>query len=120
MTGAVPGGLDRVLDALANTHRREIVRMLGLQPCAITELARQRGLSLPAIHRHVKVLEAARLIRRRKTGRTTYLTLDPRPLADLQEWVGQFHPYWGAGEASCENYAAHLGGADTYEQKETR
>jgi len=67
-----------------------------------------RGLSLPAIHKHVKVLEQAGLITRRKQGRTTYLTLNRRPLARLQEWVGQFHPYWGSDEATYENYADHL------------
>jgi DNA-binding transcriptional ArsR family regulator len=100
--------LDRVLEALANPHRREIVYVLGLQPCAVSQLARLRGLSLPAIHKHIKVLENAGLVSRRKTGRTTYLTLNPRRLRLLQEWVGQFHTYWGSDEASYENYQSHL------------
>lgn len=100
--------LDQVLEALANPHRREMVHALGLQPCAIHQLARMRGLSLPAVHKHLKVLEGAGLVTRRKQGRTTYLTLNPRPLALLQHWVNQFHPYWGADEATYENYAAHL------------
>ena len=54
--------LDSVLEALANPHRREIVYVLGLQPCAISQLARMRGLSLPAIHKHVKILENAGLV----------------------------------------------------------
>ena len=62
--------LDSVLEALANPHRREIVYVLGLQPCAISQLARLRGLSLPAIHKHVKILENAGLVSRRKAGRT--------------------------------------------------
>lgn len=102
------GALDQVLEAVANPHRRDILRVLGLQPCAISQLARMRGLSLPAIHKHVKVLEEAGLITRRKQGRTTYLTLNRRPLAQLQEWVGQFHPYWGSDEATYENYARYL------------
>ena len=102
--------LDQVLEAIANPHRREIVRVLGLQPCAISELARMRSLSLPAIHKHLRVLEDAGLISRRKLGRTTYLTLNREPLAGLQRWVNQFHPYWGADEASYENYARYLSG----------
>jgi DNA-binding transcriptional ArsR family regulator len=97
--------LDQLLDAVANAHRRDMLRVLGLQPCAINELARMRGLSLPAIHKHVKVLEEAGLVTRRKQGRTTYLTLNRRPLAQLQEWVNQFHPYWGSDQATYENYA---------------
>ena len=56
--------LDSVLEALANRHRREIVYVLGLQPCAISQLARMRGLSLPAIHKHIKILENAGLVSR--------------------------------------------------------
>ena len=100
--------LDIVLEALANPHRREIVYVLGLQPCAISQLARMRGLSLPAIHKHVKVLENAGLVSRRKTGRTTYLILNSRRLRLLQDWVGQFHTYWGSDEASFENYQGYL------------
>ena len=105
-----PDQLDQLLEALANPHRRDIVYLLGLQPYAVHQLAERRGLSLPAIHKHIKILEQAGVIIRRKNGRTNYLTLDPRPLALLQTWVNQFHPYWGGGaEASYENYAGHLG-----------
>jgi DNA-binding transcriptional ArsR family regulator len=100
--------LDQLLEAVANPHRRDILRVLGLQPCAISQLARMRGLSLPAIHKHVKVLEEAGLISRRKQGRTTYLALNRRPLAQLQDWVNQFHPYWGNDEATYENYSRYL------------
>ena len=100
--------LDQVFDALANPHRRDIVRFLGLQPAAISELARQRGLSLPAINKHIGILERSGLVTRRKIGRTTYLTLTRQPLGLLQTWVEQFHPYWGHDDASYENYFDHL------------
>lgn len=102
------GVLDSVLEALANPHRREIVYVLGLQPCAISQLARMRGLSLPAIHKHIKILENAGLVSRRKAGRTTYLTLNPRRLRPLQDWAAQFHTYWGSDQASFENYRSYL------------
>ena len=101
--------LDSVLEALANPHRREIVYVLGLQPWAISQLARMRGLSLPAIYKHVKILENAGLVRRRKAGRTTYLLLNSRRLRLLQDWAGQFHTYWGSDQASFENYHSYLG-----------
>ncbi len=107
--GQASAPLDRVLEALANPHRREIVYVLGLQPYAIHQLAQMRGLSLPAIHKHIKVLENAGLISRRKQGRTNYLTLNPQPLRQLQDWVGQFHTYWGNEQATFENYDQHLG-----------
>jgi DNA-binding transcriptional ArsR family regulator len=101
--------LDAVLEALANRHRREIVYLLGLQPCAVSQLARMRGLSLPAMHKHVKVLQNAGLVTSRKTGRTTYLTLNAQRLRLLQEWAGQFHTYWGSDQATYENYQHFLG-----------
>ena len=108
--------LDQLIEALANPHRREIVFVLGLQPYAVHQLAELRGLSLPAIHKHIKVLENAGLISRRKEGRTNYLTLDPRPLALLQSWVNQFHLHWGSDVATYANYARHLGFDSTQER----
>ena len=103
-----PHELDGLFAALANAHRREIVRFLGQQPAAIHHLAAMRGLSLPAINKHIGVLEGVGLIKRHKTGRTTFLTLDPEPLALLQRWAGQFHTHWGAGEGTFENYDQYL------------
>ena len=112
--------LDLRFVALANPHRREMLRFLGLHPSTISELAGLRGLSLPAIHKHVRVLEEAGLVARRKVGRSNVLTLDPGGLRDLQDWLGQFNTWWGADGATLENYAVHLGssGPGHHPQKE--
>ena len=107
-----PDSLDGVLHALANPHRRDIVRFLGLQPAAIHYLAEMRGLSLPAMNKHIGVLEDADLIKRHKKGRTTFLTLNPAPLGLLQQWASQFHTHWGIGEGTFENYVEYL--SDTH------
>ncbi len=101
-------GLSPVFDALANEHRREIVLLLALQPRSISQLAELRGLSLPAIHKHVRVLEEAALVRRRKLGRTNFLALEREPLIRLQSWTGQFHAWWGTGDETLENYVEYL------------
>jgi len=101
-------GLSRVFDALANEHRREIMRLLALQPRSISQLADLRGLSLPAIHKHVHVLEEAAMVRRRKFGRTNFLALEREPLDRLQAWTGQFNPWWGTDGETLENYADAL------------
>lgn len=100
--------LNRVFEALANEHRREIVRLLALQPRSISQLAQLRSLSLPAIHRHVHVLEDAALVRRRKIGRTNYLAIDRGPLRALRTWIEGFHPSWGTEAETLENYAGYL------------
>ena len=100
--------LDAIFEALANEHRREIIKVLSLQPSSVSRLASQRGLSLPAIHRHIRVLENADIVMRRKVGRTNFLALRRSPLSELQNWVGQFHPYWGDDRETLENYLRQL------------
>ena len=104
--------LDTILSALANPHRRDIVYTLGLHPCTINQLADMRGLSLPAIHKHIAILEGSGLITRRKVGRSNVLTLHRHTLGALQEWLAQFHPHWGSDDATLENYAAFVGSGD--------
>lgn len=113
-----PDDLDRPLAALANRHRREIVQMLALHPHSISRLAHVRGLSLPAINKHVRVLVEAGLVQRRKSGRTTYLVLQRTPIVRLQAWLGDFHTHWGADESSFENYERYLA-TDPWPEKET-
>jgi DNA-binding transcriptional ArsR family regulator len=66
------------------------------------------GMSLPAIHKHIRALEDADLVIRRKVGRTNYLALNRRPLRDLQDWVGEFNPHWGSERETLDNYAQYL------------
>jgi DNA-binding transcriptional ArsR family regulator len=103
-----PQDLDSLFEALASKHRREIIYMLSLQPCSISYLASRLGLSLPAIHKHIKVLESAGMVIRRKTGRTNFLSLNREALRSLQEWLMQYQTYWGTGEETLENYTHYL------------
>ncbi len=100
--------LDKVFEALASKHRREMIYALGLQPHSISQLASQRGLSLPAIHKHIKLLENAELIIRKKIGQTNFLTLNRQSLRTLQDWLSQYHAYWGSDEETLENYTQYL------------
>ena len=101
----IPTDLDRVFEALANGHRREIIYLLGLQPYSIHHLAEIRGLSLPAIHKHIKLLENAGIVKRRKIGRTNFLTLNRRSVRTLQDWLGQYRKLW---EARLDRFEAAL------------
>ena len=97
--------LDVIFDALANEHRREIIYSLSLHPSSISQLALMRGLSLPAIHKHIKVLENAGMVIRKKSGRVNFLTLNRASLRGLQDWLLQYHAYWDSGSETLENYA---------------
>jgi DNA-binding transcriptional ArsR family regulator len=112
-----PDDLDRVFAALANRHRREMVQLLALQPYSISRLAALRGLSLPAINKHVGVLLEAGVVRRRKIGRTTFLALDRAAIRSLQAWLADYHAYWGTEQETLENYEPYLATDPTTERK---
>ena len=61
-------------------------------------------MSLPAIHRHIRVLEQAQLITRKKIGRVNFLAINRKGLLLLQTWTEQFNTYWGAQKETLENY----------------
>jgi len=82
-----PEDLDNVFEALANKHRREIIYVLSLEPCSISKLAFLRNLSLPAIHKHIDVLEKGGIVTRRKIGQTNFLTLNRESLQGLEDWL---------------------------------
>ncbi len=90
-----PPSLDDALAALANEQRRRMVEVVAVRPTTVTDLAATVALTLPAIHRHIRVLEGARLVRRRKSGRTNVLTLDRSGLRLVHDWVTGFSPWWG-------------------------
>lgn len=100
--------LNDIFEALANKHRRSIVYRLSLQPASITQLANAEKLSLPAIHKHITVLERAKLVRRKKSGRTNFLALDRTALRALRDWIEQYHAYWGTNHETLENYVAEI------------
>lgn len=82
-----PQEVDNVIKALANKHRREIIYIVSLGPCSISKLAFLRNLSLPAIHKHIEILEKGGMVIRRKIGQTNFLTLNRTSLCGLQDWL---------------------------------
>ncbi len=103
-----PQDLDLIFEALANKHRREIIYVLGLHPHSISQLAQLRDLSLPAIHKHLKILQSANLTLNKKIGRVNFLTLNKETILLLQNWLMQYQVYWGNNQESFENYAVYL------------
>lgn len=100
--------LDKAFDALANAKRRVILTSLSLQPLSITKLAQFTHLSLPAIHKHIKILENAELVYRRKIGRTNFLVLNHESLLLVQNWLLKHKAHWGSARATLENYSPDL------------
>jgi DNA-binding transcriptional ArsR family regulator len=86
--------LDDVFHALADPTRRAMLRSLASGERNIGELAAPHAMSLPAASKHVRVLEAAGLVRRRVEGRVHRLSLEPAPLADADAWLSFYEAYW--------------------------
>jgi DNA-binding transcriptional ArsR family regulator len=100
--------LDARLDALANSKRRAIIESLGYRPMSVGQLADEHGISLPDMHRQIKILEQAGLIIRKKAGRTNFVALNRQNMQQVQEWINQFRTEWGSDEATLENYIAYM------------
>ena len=90
------GGLDETLLALADPTRRAILQRLSRGDARVTELARPFEMSLNAVSKHIRVLDRARLVRRRKVGREHILALDPEPIRDAAAWMAEQTAAWTA------------------------
>ena len=86
--------MEAVWIALADPTRRAIVERLTRGPTRVTDIAAPFDMSLNAVSKHIKVLEAARLIRRTRQGREHTLELDPKPLREVMQWASDIERFW--------------------------
>ena len=96
--------LTTVFFALADPTRRAILERLAHGEASGTELARPFAISVPAISKHLRVLEHADLILHRKDGRTHRFRLAPRPLKDAATWLEHYRQFWEAQFDSLDTY----------------
>lgn len=101
--------LDSVFAALAHAKRRGMIVTLSYRPATVSQLAEEHEVSLPAIHKHIRILEEAQLIQRKKVGRTNFVAISRKGLKLAQGWVGEFHTEWGNDSETLENYIKGLG-----------
>ena len=94
MVSQEPASLDRVFHALADPTRRAMLRSLASGQRNISELAAPFSMSFAAASKHVRVLEAAGLVRRRVEGRTHVCRIEPAPLAAAGEWLRFYERLW--------------------------
>jgi DNA-binding transcriptional ArsR family regulator len=100
--------LDRTFSALADPTRRRMLEHLALGDCCVTDLAKPHRMSLPAVSKHLKVLEGAGLVSRRKDGRVHSLKLEAAPMKQAQDWIGEYRRFWEAGFDRPEDYLKQL------------
>jgi DNA-binding transcriptional ArsR family regulator len=91
--------------ALADPTRRAILARLSEREMTVNELAEPFAMSLPAISRHLKVLERSGLISRSRTAQTRPAKFEPGAIRVVADWVDQYRGFW---DASFDRLAAHL------------
>jgi DNA-binding transcriptional ArsR family regulator len=86
--------LDATFAALSDATRRGILARLAEGETSVSELAAPYRMSLPAVSKHLRVLEGARLIVRRKNGRVHRCRLAAQPMRSASEWIAQYRRFW--------------------------
>ena len=114
MVKCSPRLLNRTFAALADPTRRRILEHLAHGDRCVTDLARPYSMSLPAVSKHLRVLENAGLIRRRRRGRVHSLKLDAAPMQQAQAWIEEYRKFW---EESCDRLDEYLKQLQTKEKK---
>ena len=100
------GSLDTTFGALADPTRRAILSTLMQGQASISELAKPHRMSLPAVLKHVRVLERAGLVSQSKNGRTRFCQLAAEPLEQAENWISQYRAFWEGTFDSLERYLA--------------
>ncbi len=100
--------LSETFAALANSTRRAILARLAEGEATVNELAEPFDLSLPAISKHIKVLEQAGLITQGQRAQYRPCTIDVTPLREVSQWTEQYRPIWEARFERMDDYLSRL------------
>lgn len=96
--------LDFIFQSLADPTRRDILERISEQNLTITQIAKPYHMSLPAVSKHLKVLERAKLIQRKKTGREYTFTINSKPLKDASRYLSYYRQFWNTQFDSLQKY----------------
>jgi DNA-binding transcriptional ArsR family regulator len=96
--------LDSTFGALADPTRRAILASLMLGETSISALAEPHRMSLPAVMKHLRVLENSGLVSQKKIGRTRFCRLSPTPLKQAEDWIAQYRRFWEGAFDSLERF----------------
>ena len=109
--------LSTTFAALADPTRRAILARLASGECSVTELAAPFDMTMPAVTKHLRVLERAGLIARRREAQMRPCRLEAAPLKEVAEWAERYHAIW---ERRLDNLEAYLQELKSKETKHAR
>ena len=99
-----PDTLSNTFSALADPTRRAILARLALGELSVTELAQPFEMSMPAISKHLKVLERAGLIARGREAQWRPCRIEPRGLKDVDDWLAHYRRFWEQSFDRLDDY----------------
>jgi DNA-binding transcriptional ArsR family regulator len=100
--------LNRTFAALADPTRRRILEHLAGGDRCVTDLAQPYRMSLPAVSKHLRVLEKAGLVSRRRRGRVHSLKLEAKPMQQAQAWIEEYRKFWEESFDRLDEYLKQL------------
>lgn len=106
--------------ALADPTRRAMLARLAEGECSVTELAAPFDISLPAVSKHLRVLEGAGLVSRRAEAQFRHCRLEPAPLDDVVDWAAHHARMWRGRMDRLDAYLQRLQAKGKEKDKETR
>jgi DNA-binding transcriptional ArsR family regulator len=104
--------LSATFAALADPTRRAILGRLARGERSVTELAKPFEMTLPAVSKHLKVLEKAGLIERGRDAQWRPCKLKPKPLREAADWIGQYRQFWEQSLDRLDEYLRKVQGKD--------
>ena len=108
MGGVATDHLSKVFAALADPTRRAILERLSRGGAGVQEIAEPFQMSLPAISKHLKVLEKANLIRRGKDAQWRPCVLEAAPLKEALDWIGDYRQFWEESFDRLDEYLKEI------------
>ena len=104
----MPDRLSTTFAALADPTRRAILARLALGETSVTDLAQPFAMSLPAVSKHLKVLERAGLIARGREAQWRPCRIQPAALKDVDEWLDHYRRFWEESFDRLDDYLREL------------
>jgi DNA-binding transcriptional ArsR family regulator len=96
--------LSNVLTAISHPTRRAIIAQLAAGPARFTDIAKPFDTALNSVTKHLKLLQRARLIERKKLGREVFISFRAEPLREVAGWVHEYERFWNTRLEQFEQY----------------
>jgi DNA-binding transcriptional ArsR family regulator len=94
--------LDDIFSALSDSTRRKILSILSENDSSVSEIAKPFKMTLPAVMKHLRILEAVGLVVMDKEGRVRRCLFNPAPLSQITQWIGEHEGHWKRAMKSME------------------